>query len=171
MWMPRYKPLLFVFLPFVASSLILSFRYSLLLFLKCLLVLLLALFSLPSLISLWSYNMWPLINKLWTFIIKAWFLLSHLLIPYPLISWNFGIRPDILPKPCRCAHCHLSYMNLGAVEHFNLMLLKTSALFSLSSTLSGDHGSTVVKVLHYKSEGCWFDPRWCRGISHWHKSF
>ena len=26
-----------------------------------------------------------------------------------------------------------------------------------------DHGSTVVKVLCYKSEGHWFDPSWC----HW----
>jgi hypothetical protein len=26
--------------------------------------------------------------------------------------------------------------------------------------LSGDRGSTVVKVLRYKSEGRWFDPRW-----------
>ena len=25
----------------------------------------------------------------------------------------------------------------------------------------GDRGSTVVKVLCYKSEGRWFDPRWC----------
>jgi hypothetical protein len=25
----------------------------------------------------------------------------------------------------------------------------------------GDRGSTVVKVLHYKSERRWFDPRWC----------
>jgi hypothetical protein len=31
----------------------------------------------------------------------------------------------------------------------------------------GNRGSKVVKVLHYKSEGRWFDPRWC----HWHKSF
>jgi hypothetical protein len=28
----------------------------------------------------------------------------------------------------------------------------------------GDRGSTVVKVLRYKSEGGWFDPRWCHGI-------
>jgi hypothetical protein len=27
-----------------------------------------------------------------------------------------------------------------------------------------DRGSTVVKVLRYKSEGRWFDPRWCHGI-------
>ena len=25
----------------------------------------------------------------------------------------------------------------------------------------GDRGSTVVKALCYKSEGRWFDPRWC----------
>ena len=29
-----------------------------------------------------------------------------------------------------------------------------------------DHGSTVVKVLRYKSEGRWFDPSWC----HWNFS-
>jgi hypothetical protein len=29
--------------------------------------------------------------------------------------------------------------------------------------LCGDRGSTVVKVLCYKSEGRWFDSRWC----HW----
>jgi len=26
-----------------------------------------------------------------------------------------------------------------------------------------DRGGTVVKVLRYKSDGRWFDPRWC----HW----
>ena len=30
----------------------------------------------------------------------------------------------------------------------------------------GDCGSTVVKVLCYKSEGCWFDIGWC----HWNFS-
>jgi hypothetical protein len=30
----------------------------------------------------------------------------------------------------------------------------------------GDRGSTVVKVLRYKSEGRWFEPRWC----HWNFS-
>ena len=29
-----------------------------------------------------------------------------------------------------------------------------------------DRGGTVVKVLHYKSEGHWFDSRWC----HWNFS-
>ena len=31
---------------------------------------------------------------------------------------------------------------------------------------TGDRGSTVVKVLWYKSEGCWFDPSWCQWIFH-----
>ena len=30
----------------------------------------------------------------------------------------------------------------------------------------GDRGGTVVKVLRYKSEARWFDPRWC----HWNFS-
>ena len=32
-----------------------------------------------------------------------------------------------------------------------------------------DRGSTVVKVLCYKSDGRWFDPRWCQCIFHSHK--
>ena len=28
----------------------------------------------------------------------------------------------------------------------------------------GDRGSTVVKVLWYKSDGRWFDPSWCQWI-------
>ena len=35
------------------------------------------------------------------------------------------------------------------------------------SKISGDRGSTVVKVLCCKSEGRWFDPSWC----HWNFSF
>ena len=30
----------------------------------------------------------------------------------------------------------------------------------------GGRGSTVVKVLCYKSEGRWFDPSWCQWIFH-----
>jgi len=36
-------------------------------------------------------------------------------------------------------------------------------------TYGGDRGSTVVKVLCYKSEGSWFDSSWCHWIFHWHK--
>jgi len=30
----------------------------------------------------------------------------------------------------------------------------------------GDRGSTVVRVLCYKSESRWFDPSWCQWIFH-----
>ena len=39
--------------------------------------------------------------------------------------------------------------------------------FSQQNYIMGDRGSTVVKVLCYKSEGRWFDPSWC----HWNFSF
>jgi hypothetical protein len=39
-------------------------------------------------------------------------------------------------------------------------------IFSSTSWRPGDHGGTVVKGLCYKSEGRWFDPRWC----HWNFS-
>ena len=38
--------------------------------------------------------------------------------------------------------------------------------FAQSSHSLWDRGSTVVKVLCYKSEGHWFDPSWC----HWNFS-
>ena len=34
-------------------------------------------------------------------------------------------------------------------------------LFIYLFIVNGDRGSTVVKVLCCKSEGCWFDPSWC----------
>ena len=34
------------------------------------------------------------------------------------------------------------------------------------TTVMGDRGSTVVKVLCYKSVGRWFDPSWCQWIFH-----
>jgi hypothetical protein len=37
-------------------------------------------------------------------------------------------------------------------------------LFTAQYSLeAGDRGGTVVKVLGYKSEGRWFDSRWCHG--------
>jgi hypothetical protein len=38
-----------------------------------------------------------------------------------------------------------------------------TCVMSLSQRLGfcGRSSSTVVKVLRYKSEGRWFDPRWC----------
>ena len=33
--------------------------------------------------------------------------------------------------------------------------------------VKGDRGSTVVKMMCYKSEGRWFDPSWCHRNFHW----
>ena len=33
-------------------------------------------------------------------------------------------------------------------------------IYVITLLSKGDHGGTVVKVLCYKSEGRWFDPRW-----------
>jgi len=41
----------------------------------------------------------------------------------------------------------------------------------LSGSYFGNRGSTVVKVLCYKSEGRWFDPSWCQWIFIHIKSF
>jgi len=41
-----------------------------------------------------------------------------------------------------------------------------SRIINVSINLSGDRGSTALKVLCYKSEGRWFDPSWC----HWNLS-
>jgi hypothetical protein len=38
--------------------------------------------------------------------------------------------------------------NFGSVEKYDLVNVR----------FSGDHGSTVVKELRYKSKGRWFDP-------------
>jgi len=36
-------------------------------------------------------------------------------------------------------------------------------------SIQGASGSTVAKVLRYKSEGRWLDPSWCQWILHWYK--
>ena len=42
----------------------------------------------------------------------------------------------------------------------------TFTLPHITDLCKGDRGSTVVKVLCYKSEGRWFDPSWCQWIFH-----
>jgi hypothetical protein len=56
------------------------------------------------------------------------------------------------------------------VNYIIYLYITTSHLSFVFSSF-GDRGSTVVKALHYKSEGRWFDPRCCHGIFHSHKSF
>jgi len=50
-------------------------------------------------------------------------------------------------------------------QEISLMTLKSEVLtvvfIKIATAWSGDRGGTVVKVLCYKSEGCWFDPSLC----------
>ena len=43
---------------------------------------------------------------------------------------------------------------------------RSLTLFLQGNSMCGDCGSTVLKVLCYKSEGHWFDPNWCHWIFH-----
>ena len=43
-------------------------------------------------------------------------------------------------------------------KHADTKSLNLLCVFYEYRGVSGDHGSTVVKVLYYKSEGSWFDP-------------
>jgi len=40
----------------------------------------------------------------------------------------------------------------------------TATRIGSAMNVGWDRGSTVVKVLRYKSEGRWFDPSWCQWI-------
>jgi hypothetical protein len=50
---------------------------------------------------------------------------------------------------------------LHGLDGVGTSLLFLTAVFVWVTLFGGDRGSTVVKVLRYKSEGRWFDPRWC----------
>jgi hypothetical protein len=49
-------------------------------------------------------------------------------------------------------------------DEFDAQFLFLYVYFNSLHVSSGDRGSTVVKVLRYKSEGRWFDPRWCHEL-------
>ena len=69
----------------------------------------------------------------------------------------------------------MKYGNLNFLEHSgthqacngtDLPVLVVVVVVVVVLVVVGDHGGTVVKVLCYKSEGRWFDSRWC----HWNFS-
>ena len=49
----------------------------------------------------------------------------------------------------------------NAIRLNEYCILRTDMHFNTSCPYRGHRGSSVVKVLCYKSEGCWFDPSWC----------
>jgi len=58
---------------------------------------------------------------------------------------------------------------IKALVHENIYVTVSDLLLRGISVRWGDCGSTVVKMLCYKSEGRWFDPSWCQWIFHWRK--
>jgi len=63
----------------------------------------------------------------------------------------------------------LPYVEMFLVYNLRRVMNVYSLFWVIHRRLNGDRGSTVVKVLCYKSEGRWFDPIWCHWIFHWHK--
>jgi len=77
-----------------------------------------------------------------------------------------SLPPFIFPSITRCRRQLLRRM--WPIQ-LAFRFLISCRIFLCSLTLSGDRGSSVVKVLCYKSEGRLFDPNWCQCIFHWHK--
>ena len=48
------------------------------------------------------------------------------------------------------------------VEPTMFLFMVKEELHLVHIYIHGERGSTVVKVLCYKSEGRWFDPSWCQ---------
>ena len=66
-----------------------------------------------------------------------------------------------------CFLIEYAVVQLGKAPRYNPEgHLYNSRWFHWDSSLTGDRGSTVVKVLCYNSEGRWFDPGWCQWIFH-----
>jgi hypothetical protein len=90
------------------------------------------------------------------------------------VTWCH-ILSDLFPQQHHCdKHEHRILHFAMCVETLMWVGLRLTYLHLLKFPviiIIGDCSSTVVKVLCYKSEGHWFDPRWCHGIFHWHKSF
>ena len=73
-----------------------------------------------------------------------------------------------------CHFVHISTLRCLCRRQDSLLQRKNPLVFSLNllmnrlilnekiSVKRGDRGGTVVKVRCYKSEGRWFDPRWCQ---------
>jgi len=73
---------------------------------------------------------------------------------------------------CNCGACIETNSNKKMSVFLKKKYFFFSTLFcprgSKTRGGGGGRGSTVVKVLCYKSEGRWFDPSWCQWIF-WHK--
>jgi len=81
-------------------------------------------------------------------------------------------KPDPWRNPIESNHMRLHLGNeVYCVWQFvnTPTIIFNNAVFIIYViTMTGDRGGTVVKVLWYKLEGRWFDPRCCQWIFLWH---
>jgi hypothetical protein len=98
----------------------------------------------------WEFNIKGILTQcdVWAGFISLWVLTGY---------WERCQEPSCSMKGRNCLH-QLSK------HRYNIFLQDCNFFASLIS--SGTFIRTVVKVLRYKSEGRWFDPRWC----HWNFS-
>jgi hypothetical protein len=111
-------------------------------------------FCFQSCVSIMS-KIWFLVNVWLSF--KCWFGVLKFY-TYNLSNQNIWLKPTSTPLPK--TEFSTQYSHMGIAKD------KTQLRRD-----PGDRGSTMLKVLRYKSEGRWFDPRWCHGIFYYHKSF
>jgi len=60
-----------------------------------------------------------------------------------------------------------THTHTHTILYLYIYLYRVKMCILISSTVLSevaDRGSTVVKMLCYKSEGRWFDPSWCQWI-------
>jgi len=63
--------------------------------------------------------------------------------------------------------CNYSIHRLVLIDVTEFSARYEFGLYVIYDNIRGDRGSTVVKVLCYKSEGRWFDPSWKSFRSHY----
>ena len=77
------------------------------------------------------------------------------------------------PLPRTCYMPHLSHSSQFDHQNIHIITFICNCFIchalNILSLLLGDCGSTVVKVLYYKSEGRCFDPSWCQWLFYWYK--
>jgi len=86
---------------------------------------------------------------------------------------NSGIksRQTVFCERFNESNIRFELITTGLYEHIQDVTIKKRdnfqrVLINVRTVPTGHRGSTVVKVLCYKSEGRWFDPNWYHRIRH-----
>ena len=111
---------------------------------------------------------------LFSFLIKALSFYSISSSPLKLFSvchFFSSLHASFFDSSYVCCYCSTLFIHLlNITVTVTVTVTVTSPNFTWLPLYSY-RGSTVVKVLCYKSEGRWFDSSWCQWIFHWQKTF